>query len=195
MTFGVLGPVVGEAQAQTFDVPEGFVSEIVREPFDDGSAGAVLRVHPETGSFSALSSIEMRPIVDGIDDPNGWLQARMTASFEALSPEPDGMLDSPDSPLSDPEFDELRDSLSALIQRFQELGNLPLEYCEPPVGKANGIGDFREMSCDFALGPLSQYVVLRLQQVDGVWYYTRIRTMNERRLRHLVAIANSFHVD
>ena len=45
------GLVAGVAQAQTFDVPEGFVSEIVREPTDDGSVGAVLRVHPESGSF------------------------------------------------------------------------------------------------------------------------------------------------
>ena len=82
-----------------------------------------------------------------------------------------------------------------MIERLQSLGNLPLEYCEQPVGKTNDAGAYREMSCDFALGPLSHYVVLRLQEIDGVWYYTRIRTMNERRLRHLVAIANSFHVD
>lgn len=194
VTLAALGASAG-VQAQTFDVPEGFVSEIVREPTDDGGSGAVLRVHPEDGSFSDLSTIEMRPIVEAITDPDDWLQTRMTASFEALTPEPDGLLDSPDSPLSDPEFDGLRDSMAALIQRLQSLGNLPLEYCEQPVGKSNGAGDYREMSCDFELGPLSQYIVLRLQEVDGVWYYTRIRTMNERRLRHLVAIANSFHVD
>ncbi len=191
MTLGL----VGSAQAQTFEVPEGFVSEIVREPIDDGGLGAVLRVHPESGSFSDLSTIEMRPMVEAIADPDAWLQTRMTASFDALSPEPDGMLDSPDSPLSDPEFDDLRASMTDLIKRLQSLGNLPLEYCEQPVAKANGAGAYREMSCDFALGPLSQYVVLRLQEIDGVWYYTRIRTMNERRLRHLVAIANSFHID
>ena len=95
----------------------------------------------------------------------------------------------------DPEFDDLRESMKTLIEKLQSLGSLPLEYCEPPAGKTNGAGDYREMACDFELGPLSHYVVLRLQEVDGVWYYTRIRTMNERRLRHLVAIANSFHVD
>ncbi len=183
------------AQAQNFDVPEGFVSEIVREPSDEGDAGAVLRIHPDNGSFADLSSIEMRPMVEAIADPDAWLESRMTASFEALSPEPGGLLDGPDSPLGDPEFDDLRQSMTSLIQRLQSLGNLPLEYCDAPVGRANDAGDYREMACDFELGPLSQYVVLRLQEVDGVWYYTRIRTMNERRLRHLVAIANSFHID
>lgn len=187
--------VIGGAQAQNFDIPEGFVSEIVREPSDEGDAGAVLRVHPDSGSFSDLSTIEMRPMTEPIADPDGWLQSRMTASFDALTPEPGGLLDSPDSPLGDPEFDDLRESMAGLIERLQDLGNLPLEYCEPPAGKTNDAGAFREMACDFELGPLSQYVVLRLQEVDGVWYYTRIRTMNERRLRHLVAIANSFHID
>ena len=51
------------------------------------------------------------------------------------------------------------------------------------------------MTCVFAIGPLTQHLAFRLQDLDGVWYYTRIRTMNERRLRHLVAIANSFHID
>jgi hypothetical protein len=38
-------------------------------------------------------------------------------------------------------------------------------------------------------------MVLRLQEAGGHWYYTEIRAMNERRLRHLIAIANSFHLD
>jgi hypothetical protein len=35
-------------------------------------------------------------------------------------------------------------------------------------------------------------LVLRLQQVGTVWYYTEVRAMNERRFRQLIAIANSF---
>jgi hypothetical protein len=27
----------------------------------------------------------------------------------------------------------------------------------------------------------------------GRWYYTEVRAMNERRFRHLLAIADSFH--
>jgi hypothetical protein len=56
----------------------------------------------------------------------------------------------------------------------------------------NASGEFRERFCTFSIGPLRKYLVLRLQRTDGAWYYTRITTMNERRLRHLVAIANSF---
>ena len=181
------------ARAQSFDVPEGFVSEIVRD--GGGRLSAILRIRPEDGAFSGLSSIEMEPIVDHIADPDQWLKSRMTASFAGLTPDEEGALDSLDSPFGDPAFDELRGAVAALMAKLRGLGSLPLEFCDEPRGRSNGAGAYREMSCRFALGPLTKHVVLRLQEVGGLWYYTAIRTMNERRLRHLLAIANSFHLE
>ena len=48
------------------------------------------------------------------------------------------------------------------------------------------------MDCEWELGPLRQYLALRLIERDGERYAVRIRAMNEHRMRHLVAIANSF---
>jgi hypothetical protein len=183
------------ARAQSFDVPEGFVSEIVRDRGVGGRLSAILRIRPEDGAFSGLSSIEMEPIVDHIADPDQWLKSRMTASFAGLTPDEEGALDSLDSPFGHPVFDELRGAVAALMAKLRELGSLPLELCDEPRGRSNGAGAYREMSCRFALGPLTKHVVLRLQELDGLWYYTVIRTMNERRLRHLLAIANSFHLE
>lgn len=183
------------ARAQSFDVPDGFVSEIVRDRDVGGSVTAILRIRPDDGAFSELSSVEMEPILEPIADLDSWLKARMTASFAGLAPDEKGALDSPDSPFADPVFDEMREAVTALMARLRELGALPLEFCDEPRAGSNPAGAYRELACRFALGPLSKHVVLRLQEVDGLWYYTRIRTMNERRLRHLLAIANSFHVD
>jgi len=183
------------ASAQSFDVPDGFVSEIVREPSDIAGSSAVLRVRPDDGAFADLSSIELRPLTGAIADPAAWLKDRMTGSFDMLSADPGGGMESPDSPFADPAFDSLRDSVAALIEHLRSLGTLPLEFCDEPKATSGAVGDYHEMACHFALGPISQYLVLRLHEIDGVWYYTRIQTMNERRLRHLVAIANSFHVD
>jgi len=180
--------------AQTFEIPDGFSSEIVRQSTEGGSV-AVLRIHPDDGAFSDLSTIEMRPIIDSIADPDGWLRSRVTADIELPQPDSDGIFDSPDSPLSDPAFDDMRGSVRSMLESLQSLGKLPLDYCQPPDTSANRAGPYREMTCVFAIGPLTQHLVFRLQDLDGVWYYTRIRTMNERRLRHLVAIANSFHID
>ena len=183
------------AAAQQFDVPEGFAREIVREQGVGGETRAILRVTPDDGTFSELSTVELEPIAEDIDDPGRWLSERMTARLEELAPDPGTMMDDPDSPFGDPAFDELRAAMAALVAKLAELGRLPLEYCDGPLERTNQAGALHELSCRFAFGPINQYVVLRLQNVGGLWYYTRIRTMNERRLRHLVAIANSFHLD
>lgn len=187
----------GAARAQTFDVPDGFSSEVVRESDRAGGMVSVLRVQPENGAFANLSAIDMRPLNEAVADADGWLRARMTAWSDSLyaDSEANGMFDGPDSPFADPAFDALREGLSSLTERLKSLGSLPLDYCDDPRGRRNGAGELREMSCTFSLGPVRHHVVLRLQEVAGVWYYTRIRTMNERRLRHLLAIANSFRVD
>ena len=49
-----------------------------------------------------------------------------------------------------------------------------------------------EMGCEWEVGSLRQFMRFRLIERDGERYAIRIRTMNEQRLRHLVAIANSF---
>ena len=48
------------------------------------------------------------------------------------------------------------------------------------------------MACEWELGGLRQYMRFRLVERGGDHYGIRIRTMNEQRLRHLLAIANSF---
>ena len=89
-------------------------------------------------------------------------------------------------------FDGLRDALPKLFAGLQDLSRLPLDFCEEPERRRIAFGPVHEMSCVFELGPFRQFMILRLQEVDDRWYYIRIRAMNERRLRHLIAIANTF---
>jgi hypothetical protein len=185
---------MGSASAQTFEVPDGFTSEIVRQSSGDRTV-AVLRVTPDDGAFSDLSTIEMQPILDTIDEPETWLKERVTADLEIPEPDSDGLFNSPDSPFADPAFDDMRASIQSMLEGLQSLGKLPLDFCQSPSDQRNAAGPYREMRCEFGFGPIMQHAVFRLQEIDGVWYYTRIRTMNERRLRHLMAIANSFHIE
>jgi hypothetical protein len=48
------------------------------------------------------------------------------------------------------------------------------------------------MECEWQLGPFKQLLALRLVDREGERYAVKIRAMNEHRMRHLVAIANSF---
>jgi len=153
----------------------------------------VLTVRPIGGSFAELSSLRLRRVTGRIEDPDRWLGNRVTFAITDEDEAHDLFTD-PDSPFGDSMFDEVRKALPRLIESLKDLGRFPLRYCDKPTGGQNGVGALRQLSCNYGFGPFHQYVVLRLQDLDGDWYFTEIRTVNERRLKHLIAIANSFHV-
>ncbi len=187
----------GPAAAAGFDVPEGFVSE--RVPEMDGEAGwrDVLVVHPVDGLFAELSSVRLVELAEHVDDADAWLKSRLSGDFGDFGdPEgAEGLFASPDSPFADPAFDALRDALPKLLAGLRSLAELPLNFCDDPTTGYNASGAFRELHCVFAVGPVRQFLVLRLQEAGGRWFHTEIRTMNERRLRHFTAIANSFRLE
>lgn len=188
-----LGVGLRAAAAQEFDVPEGFTSTWKSETLKTDESRHLLTVTPVEGPFSELSSIELREVTVAIDDPDAWLKGRLSGDFGDLG-SGDGLFTSPDSPFGDPAFDALRNAIPELVKKLQEIAELPLEFCDGPRTGYNAAGEFRELYCAFVLGPVRQYEVLRLQRADNRWFYTEIRTMNERRLRHLLAIANSFNM-
>lgn len=179
------------AKADWLDIPEGFVGSHESEPAATDEWRNLVTVRPQPGPFSDLSEINLRRVIGHVEDPDAWLQRRVTAELVDKDVM-DDVLESPDSPFADPMFDVVRDAIPQLFAGVQELSKLPLRFCDGPSTAYNASGPLRELACTYQLGPFRQYFVFRLQQVDGVWYYTTIRAMNEKRLRHLIAIANSF---
>jgi hypothetical protein len=179
------------AKARWLDIPEGFVASHEREPTATDEWRNLLTVRPQPGPFSDLSEVNLRQVTGHVEDPNAWLQRRVMGELvdkEGI----DKVLESPDSPFADPVFDVVRAAIPQLFAGIQELSKLPLRFCDGPSTAYNASGQLRELACTYQLGPFRQYFVFRLQQVDGVWYYIQIRAMNEKRIRHLIAIANSF---
>ncbi|MGF1641643.1 MAG: hypothetical protein ACFCUO_11900 [Rhodospirillales bacterium] len=182
------------ASAQRFDVPEGFVAAAEPDASSAGDWRGVLTVRPEDGPFARLSTVRLREVAGPVEDAGAWLKRRITLDV-AGEDRVAKLLDSPDSPFGDPMFDALREAIPRLFSGFRELSALPLDACEGPATAYNAAGELHELYCAFQVGPLRQYLVLRLQNAGDRWYYTEIRAMNERRLRHLIAIANSFRLD
>lgn len=179
--------------AQQFNVPEGFVIAPGADTSTSDAWTPLTVVRPVEGPFSELSTISLRTVRGEVTDPDAWLAARLTAQIGDPAAVED-FFSSPDSPFSDPVFDALKKSLPELFAGLQNLGRIPLHFCEEPTTGYNASGEFRELFCNYNFGPVRQFVVLRLQDSGKGWYFTEIKTMNERRLRHLVAIANSFTV-
>jgi hypothetical protein len=181
------------AAAQHFDVPPGFIVAEDPETPSGGEWEPLLTVKPEPGSFSELSEIQLRRVTGRVSDPDAWLKGRMTVDIADASAA-EALLNSPDSPFADPAFDALKEAIPHLFRGLEQLSRMPLNFCEGPQTAYNAAGELRELYCVYQVGPLRQYVTLRLQQADDRWYFTEIRAMNEKRLRHLIAIANSFQV-
>lgn len=181
------------ASAQQFDVPDGFVVSRDTEMAPTDEWRPILKVAPSEGPFSNLSAIHLREVPGAVSDADAWLRQRVTVSLEGLDEGAD-MLAGPDSPFGDPVFDSLRKALPELFGALGKLAKAPLEFCDDPRAGYNAAGELRELYCVFNLGPIRHYRLFRLQQAGKRWFYTEIRTMNERRLRHLTAIANSFKV-
>lgn len=177
--------------AEPFDVPQGFVATPGGEPSPQGDWRPLLTVRPAEGPFSELSSISLRAVVGSVSDPDAWLRARLTADAPDET-EATELFGSPDSPFADPAFAPLREALPKLFAGIKDLTRLPLSFCEGPSPAYNAAGSFRELYCLYQVGPFRQYLVLRLQQANGGWYYTEVRAMNEQRFRQLLSIANSF---
>ncbi len=179
------------AVAQHFDIPEGFMVVEDLEVPRSAEWEPVLTIQPVPGSFSELSQIQLRRVTGKVDNPDEWLKGRMTVDMGSARGAED-LLDSPDSPFADPTFDALKEAIPHLFRGLEQLSKMPLSFCEGPQTAYNAAGELRELYCVYQVGPLRQYVTLRLQRAGGQWYYTEIRAMNEKRLRHLIAIANSF---
>lgn len=179
--------------AQHFEIPEGFIVVEDLEVPRGAQWEPVLTVTPEPGSFSELSQVQLRRVTGDVDNPDEWLKSRMTV--DTVKPgDADELLNSPDSPFADPTFDALKEAIPHLFRGLEQLSKMPLSFCEGPQTAYNAAGELRELYCVYQVGPLRQYVTLRLQEAGGQWYFTQIRAMNEKRLRHLIAIANSFQV-
>ena len=190
--FGALG-WTSPGLAQQFDIPEGFVIAPEADTASSQDWTPLIAVRPVEGPFSELSTISLRTVRGEVSDPDAWLAARLTAQIGDPAAI-EGVFSSPDSPFSDPVFYALKKSLPQIFAGLQNLGRLPLHFCEEPTTGYNASGEFRELFCSYNFGPVRQFVVLRLQDSGKGWYFTEIKTMNERRLRHLIAIANSFTV-
>ncbi len=183
------GPVL----AQAFDVPDGFHAGKGDDFPPHGKWRPVLTVRPDPGPFSDLSAIHLNQVAGAVGNPKEWLQRRVTLDL-GQTENAGSVFDSPDSPFSDPFFDALRKAVPELMKMAEQVARLPLESCDAPSKGYNATGVFDELYCVFTAGPIRQYLVLRLQKAQGHWYYTEITTMNERRLRHLLAIADTFKV-
>lgn len=167
-------------------VPDGLELDCILQS-DSTSAGPAAVVRPTDSDFAPLSELRLRRVEETIEDPAAWLREQLTLDLTPLDAAIDELIHGPDSPITGT---PLADQLQSWRGLLGSAAALPLAGCRDPVRLARD--ETWEMACEWEVGPLRQYMRFRLIERDGERYAIRIRTMNEQRLRHLVAIANSF---
>lgn len=177
------------SRAQEFEAPPDFIE--VPEPRLEPGLDDLFTLQPAEGQFATLSTIRLARVLDPVVDVDALLKSRLSADVSGLD-ETGDLLGGPDSPFSDPAFDAIRRALPEIFAGIKSLAELPLSFCDGPQTGYNASGVYRELNCAFTFGPVRQFLVLRLQTAGGTTYFTEIRTMNERRLRQLLTIADTF---
>ena len=175
-----------QALCARLTVPEGLELDCVVQS-DAAGAGIAAVVRPTGSEFGPLSELQLRRVEEAIDDPAAWLREQLTLDLTPLDAAIDELIHGPDSPITGTPLAQQLQSWRGLLG---SAATLPLAGCRDPVRLARD--EIWEMVCEWEVGSLRQFMRFRLIERDGERYAIRIRTMNEQRLRHLVAIANSF---
>jgi hypothetical protein len=167
-------------------VPDGLELDCIVQS-DAAGDGVAAVVRPTASEFGPLSELQLRRVEEAIDDPTAWLREQLTLDLTPLDAAIDELIHGPDSPITGTPLAQQLQSWRGLLG---SAATLPLAGCRDPARLARD--ETWEMVCEWEVGSLRQFMRFRLIERDGERYAIRIRTMNEQRLRHLVAIANSF---
>jgi hypothetical protein len=193
LALGLIGGGPAAAAATPTDpcallfVPEGYELRctVYRGTADDWR----LVIRPENSLFAPLSELSIEPVEEPIEDPEAWLQAQLRIDLSGLEHVVRELAQSEDSPFAG---EEIGDSLESWLGMMTMLTEWPLQSCAAPSTDTGAMtGETSELACEWEFGPFHQHLMIRLVERDGQRYGVRVRAMNERRLRHLVAIANS----
>lgn len=166
-------------------VPEGYELTCTMERMPGDDAWEV-SVHPTDGTFASLSHLTLTPVKDDILDPADWLRKQIKIDVTGLEDALTSFLDDDDNPFAGESW---WTSLQGLKDVVHSISDLPLDACDEP---RRGGDDGWSIDCDWGLGSLRQFLTVRLVEREGSFYGLRVQSMNERRHRHLQAIANSF---
>ena len=78
---------------------------------------------------------------------------------------------------------------------MEQLALNPLVFCKKINVLYNKGGKYYELNCTVPFGFFNNYLLMRLQNKNNVWYFTKINTLNYNRLIDFLVIADSFHVE
>jgi hypothetical protein len=156
-----------------------------------GIVSGEVQIQPTDSDFAGLSRMTIRALDRDADalaweQPDTWLREQVTVNTTGVGSSLRGLAENPDSPFAG---DTAQGAVGSVLGLLNQLGRLPLSACEEPTKRGE---DFWSMACRYTAGGFGVHLVERLEVNGDRRYAMTMRTMNEQRLRHFEAIANSF---
>ena len=176
--------------AQTFEFSEKYI-EAPLIFSNETTLEGISKIVPVGGDFSKYSKIELSKVKNDIIEPTVWLKDKIYDETGEIV-ELENTLRSPDSPLSDPIFDQFKHLPMYIDNTIEQLASNPILFCNQVSKQYNKNGVFFELNCTIPFGFFSKYLILRLQFQDMVWYFSKITSLNYYRLKDLLVIAETF---
>ncbi len=179
--------------AQDFDIPEDFIDVPLIHSLQSKMKGIIKLIPADNNIFSKYSIIELSVIDQKNIESDIWLKDKLNGEKGNIA-ETERILRDIDSPFSDPLFESLKNSPMSIDDTLSQTLHNPFVFCQGPYQSFNYSGELRELFCIFPFGLFRKYIILRLQNIKNQWYFIKIESFNENRVRILLSIADSFWV-
>lgn len=182
-------PAPAAGLCERLSVPEGYELICETRRVADGAPSEQATVRPATGTGAALARLSLRPLERETaplawSDPRRWLEEQVALDLGGIGA---GLrtLGLGDGPLAHPAAQAMVEGLLATLAGW---GRLPLQGCTPDEADTTR----RELRCAWGTPPLGLAMNLRLVEAGDRRYAVSYWAVDEQRIGHLEAIANSF---
>ncbi len=182
--------LINNLYSQSFEYDEDFIEGPLIFAHETSLKG-IIKITPIGKDFAKYSSIELSKINKNIIDPQKWLTDKIYDDIGDVA-ETERVLNSKDSPFSDPIFEQFKNVPLYIEDTLAQLSMNPLVFCKNTKKKYNKAGVFFELNCTIPFGFFSKYLILRIQYSNNVWYFKKIYSFNYNRLQDLLIIAETF---
>jgi hypothetical protein len=175
---------------ENFVIPKDFEEKALVLNYNDSLTG-IITIMPKENIFSKYTWLNLYKLKINELEYNSWLYDRLKNEVHNIV-KVERLIRGPDSPIKDTLFDSARFSVPAIDDTIKKATLNPEWFCDNINSGFNSEGKYYQLYCAYPLGGFKFYLVLRLQNINNIYYYISASSLNNIRLRKVLEIADSF---
>ena len=177
---------------ENFIIPSDFQEKALVLDYNDSLTG-IITISPKENIFSNYTWLNLYKLKVRELEFKSWLHDRLKKEVHNII-KVERLIRGPDSPIRDTLFDSARFSVPAIDDTIKKATLNPEWFCDSINSGFNKEGKYYQLYCAYPLGGFKFYLVLRLQNINNVYYYISASSLNNIRLRKVLEIADSFYL-